>query len=226
MSTKTNTKSNVLTHRKLTGKVQEPSPKKDINDYPTPPWFMEKLEGILEPILALRSLNTVDVCCSDRNKKYPIGLTANGISCTAKTRKKLINDGVRVRKSGLEILWHKICSVCWMAAPYNNGLQKEFVQKAVIEAEAGVITVGLVQSNVDTKWFQEFIEYNKDCVFIHLQGRLRYLGADNQPSFGNTVVIFGIQTIPDSMRQEIRKMLKDQTKHVNAYNNAYNNKVA
>lgn len=43
----------------------------DINDYPTPIWFIDKLKDLLRPVIGWNDRQTVDLCCNARNVKFP-----------------------------------------------------------------------------------------------------------------------------------------------------------
>jgi hypothetical protein len=169
----------------------------DINDYPTPIWFIQKLKEILRPYIGWKDNQTVDLCCNKNNIKFPKGFTLKG------------SYGIipPLRGDSLQQDWHKYGKFGWLASPYNK-VQSQFIQKATEEAEKGMIIIALFQTNADAGWYKTYVSRNKNCEFIQTEGRLKYPQSKHQPSFGVTVAIFGIKrgTLPEEVIYDIETL--------------------
>lgn len=190
---KINTKSNIL-------KLKTD----DINNYPTPLWFIDKLKEILRSIIGWNDTDTIDLCCNKENVKFPTGFTLNG------------SIGIEPPLSGdsLQQEWYKYGKFGWLASPYDKS-QKFFIEKAMEESNKGMIIVALFQTNADSSWYKNYVWRNKNCEVIQLEGRLKYPQSKHPPSFGNTIAIFGIKrnSIPENIIDEIETLLVDYNKH-------------
>ena len=102
-----------------------------------------------------------------------------------------------VKDNGLDTQWLKRN---WMNPPYGQEIKK-WVKKAYQESEKGNLTVCLLPSRTDTKWFQNYVM--KADVVHFIKGRLKFINKsfpsydkDNlilSPApFPSCIVIFGL----------------------------------
>ena len=87
--------------------------------------------------------------------------------------------------NGLEQDWKK---VNWLNPPYGKEIGN-WIKKAYEESKKGNITVLLVPSRTDTKWFQDYCFKYGEVIFI--KGRLKFGGSKNSAPFPSAIVIFG-----------------------------------
>jgi len=154
----------------------------DVNDYPTPLWFINKLKDILRPEIGWEDSQTVDLCCNENNIKFPKGFTLNGS----------IGIDPPLRAQSLKQEWHKYGKFGWLASPYDKIQQGKFVEKASIEGNKGMIIIALFQCSTGSKWYKDFVWRNNNCETIQLEGRLNYPQSKTSPSYYISVTIFGI----------------------------------
>lgn len=103
-------------------------------------------------------------------------------------------------EDGLAMPWH---GVCFMNPPYGRQIG-HWVARAVAQIENGNVTtvVCLVPARVDTRWWQDNIEYASFIVFI--KGRLKFSGHTNSAPFPSALVVFG--AITDSQKAHLAKL--------------------
>jgi len=75
----------------------------------------------------------------------------------------------------------------WMNPPYGRTIAN-WVQKADDEAHKGNLTVALLPSRTDTRWFQDHIYRYYEVRF--LRGRLKFNDGDMPAPFPSMVVVF------------------------------------
>jgi len=153
----------------------------DVNDYPTPLWFINKLKDILRPEIGWEDSQTVDLCCNENNIKFPKGFTLNGS----------IGIDPPLRENSLKQEWHKYGKFGWLASPYDRS-QRKFIEKASIEGNKGMIIIALFQCSSGSKWYKNFVWRNNNCETIQLEGRLNYPQSKTSPSYYVSITIFGI----------------------------------
>jgi phage N-6-adenine-methyltransferase len=74
--------------------------------------------------------------------------------------------------------------VCWCNPPYGREIGK-WVKKAY---ESNAITVMLLPSRTDTKWFHDYIYGKAEIRFI--KGRLKFGDSKNAAPFPSMIVVF------------------------------------
>ncbi|QDH46534.1 putative N-6-adenine-methyltransferase [Aeromonas phage LAh_9] len=71
----------------------------------------------------------------------------------------------------------------WCNPPYSD--IGPWVEKAIEQVERGCVTVMLVPSNIDTKWFQRALESEYTRILIISGGRIKFIRADTQEPVGS-----------------------------------------
>lgn len=103
-------------------------------------------------------------------------------------------DKPRNLGNALEVAWRKFPSVYWCNPPYSKC--REFVAKAAQERQRGVLTVMLVPSRTDTRWFHEHVwdaQTHRPRPGIEvrfIKGRLKFGGASAGAPFPSMVIVF------------------------------------
>ena len=124
------------------------------NDYKTPP---ELYEMALEHFNLLVPKFCIDVCCTDNNIpafKYFV---------------KGINDG-------LKEVWN---GYCWCNPPFNEC--KKWIEKAYKEnKENGVKIAMLIPVRTETKYWHDYILFNKRVKIQWLRKGYKFLNKDNE----------------------------------------------
>ena len=133
---------------------------------------------------------TLDVCASADNTKCASFITAQ-------------ENALDRHWGSAEVLrgfpYLKLTSaVCWMNPPYSQPLMTRFIEKAIEQSKYGAITVFLLPSNVDQKWYHELI---KPYPHEFWQGRIKFEPPPgikpSSPRYGNIHgVISGVTTCP------------------------------
>ncbi len=108
---------------------------------------------------------TLDVCASAENHKC-----ARYFDIEA--------DGLKQDWSG---------DVCWMNPPYGREII-HWVKKAYEESLKGATVVCLLPVRTCTKWFHGYVYHKAEIRF--LEGRLRFVGAENSAPFPSMIAIF------------------------------------
>ncbi len=106
----------------------------------------------------------LDVCATSQNAKCEKYFTRN--------------------TDGLSHSWTKRN---WMNPPYGRVIAS-WVQKADYEAHQGNLTIALLPSRTDTRWFQDYIYRFYEVRF--LRGRLKFNDGDMPAPFPSMVVVF------------------------------------
>lgn len=89
------------------------------------------------------------------------------------------------RDNGLISLWY---GNVWCNPPYSN--IPEFVKRC---SEYDGLSVLLLPSRTDTKWFHDYIYKNPRCEIRFIRGRLRFQGAESTAPFPSMIVIYKAQ---------------------------------
>ena len=140
-------------------------------DYKTP-------ADLYKPLLQLAGIKRfhLDVCCSEKN----IPALWHYI------------DG---KHNGLIEKWQ---GYCFMNPPFSY--TKFWVQKAVEEANNGAIVFSVLPADrLETKYYQEYILNNKNCLFAFLPGKIGFIIPGQEleevkPSQKIMIAIFGNET--------------------------------
>lgn len=110
---------------------------------------------------------TLDACANDLNHKCPLYFNEE-------------TDGLKQDWSG---------HVVWVNPPYSQKVQDKWVKKCFEESKKSVVVM-LIPARTDTKRFHKYI-YNQPGVEIRfIEGRLKFVGAENHAPFPSMVVIF------------------------------------
>lgn len=84
--------------------------------------------------------------------------------------------------------WGKIN---FMNPPYSRGMNK-FIERAYLQwKDHNRMTVALLPSRTDTKWFHDYI-YGKAHIFF-MRGRLRFNDQPNPAPFPSMIVFWGVE---------------------------------
>jgi len=177
----------------------------DMNDYPTPIEFFNLLMDRIKENKIFGNVdydNFVDLCCSEKNRKFEKGLTIDGS----------VGIDLPLYGDSLKQNWNEIAPCGFLASPYKDknqrvSIQNRFSQKAFDESNKGMKIVAMFQSSTDAKWYHEYVILNPNCVYIQLLGRLKYPGTKNHPGYGNTIVLFGINKISKEDMDYIRTLI-------------------
>lgn len=108
----------------------------------------------------------IDVCASDTNCKVSLYFTK--------------------QVDGLQQKWF---GKCWMNPPYGREIYG-WVKKAYEESLSGVVTVALLPSRTDVRWFHEFCYKKPNVNITFLKGRLKFGGCTDCAPFPNMIVVF------------------------------------
>lgn len=87
-------------------------------------------------------------------------------------------------------VWHRDGKRIWMNPPYGRKIIN-WIRKAYVESQHGVVVVCLLPARTDTLWFHDLCTYG-DITF--LRGRLKFGGAKNSAPFPSMIVVFGERT--------------------------------
>ena len=131
------------------------------------------------PLDLIQKLSTVftfglDAAANEENHKF----------------KNWLGPGSSLKEDGLIANWAdfvKKDETVWLNPPYGRKLTPKWVNKALVEYEAGVNSVLLVPSRTETEWFSDAL-YAPALVLI--KGRLRFEGAEHTAPFPSCLVIF------------------------------------
>ena len=77
----------------------------------------------------------------------------------------------------------------WMNPPYGRDISK-WVEKAYNEGLRNKLTVCLLPSRTDTKWWHDYVL--KSDVIHFIKGRLKFNNTKNSAPFPSVIVIFGL----------------------------------
>lgn len=88
-------------------------------------------------------------------------------------------------ENGLLMPWEG--NTCWMNPPYGREIA-DWAAKAHREAGLGATVVGLLPARTDTKWFHQHVYGHAEIRFV--EGRVRFVGADNSAPFPSMVVVW------------------------------------
>lgn len=117
------------------------------------------------------------------NKEFHFGLDVCAIPENAKCHNFFTPE-----LDGLKQKWWGYGTI-WCNPPYGPQI-KEWVKKAIAEAEDGVTTVMLVPARTDTQWFHDYV-YRKPGIEIRfLKGRIKFGGAKYNAPFPSMLIIF------------------------------------
>lgn len=86
---------------------------------------------------------------------------------------------------GLLMPWAK---VNWCNPPYGNAIM-DWLAKARLEAGRGGVTVVLIPSRTDTRWFHEHVLGVADEIRF-IKGRLKFGGSKNSAPFPSMLIIY------------------------------------
>lgn len=83
---------------------------------------------------------------------------------------------------------------CWMNPPYSRGNINKFCKKAYEESQKGCTVVGLLPSDLSTKWYQNWI-FGKAHEVRTTARRVRFVDPDTgkqggSPRFGSIIVVW------------------------------------
>lgn len=137
--------------------------------------FSSKTDNWATPQNLFDSLNnefefTLDPCADDYNHK-----------CNKYYTKEI--DGLKQSWKGERIF----CNPPYGRVIYN------WVQKCYTEnIKNNVLSVMLIPSRTDTKWFHEFIYKNPNAEIRFLKGRLKFGESNNSAPFPSMIVIFKV----------------------------------
>lgn len=137
--------------------------------------FSSKTDNWATPQNLFDSLNnefdfTLDPCADDYNHK-----------CNKYYTKEI--DGLKQSWKGERIF----CNPPYGKVIYN------WVQKCYTEnIKNNVLSVMLIPSRTDTKWFHEFIYKNPNAEIRFLKGRLKFGESNNSAPFPSMIVIFKV----------------------------------
>ena len=87
--------------------------------------------------------------------------------------------------NGLLQRWY---GVCWMNPPYGRAI-RQWVEKAVAEAQKGARVVCLLPARTDTVWWHNYVLPHGHVHF--LRGRVRFEGAKHPAPFPSAIVVLG-----------------------------------
>lgn len=141
------------------------------DDWETPDDLFNKYDATYHFVL--------DAAADSRNHKTPEWLGPGGIE-----------------EDALTAAWPLSKGNIWLNPPYSRGLQKKFVEKAVLEADIFREITGyrdhhivcLLPARTDTKLFHEVIVPNGEVEF--LKGRIKFKGAKASAPFPSMIVVF------------------------------------
>jgi len=80
-----------------------------------------------------------------------------------------------------------VTTFAWMNPPYGKEI-KDWIAKADAETINNVVTVALLPSRTDIKWFHDYIYKKHEIRFI--KGRLKFVGGEGPAPFPSMFVIF------------------------------------
>lgn len=187
-------------------KIEPERTSDDVNDYPTPIEFVDLIFDIIKNIdPSIVRDDFMDLCCNSKNIKFNKGFTLNGS----------IGIYPPLEGNSLDHDWHKYGKFGWLASPYckEGSPQRNFSEKAVKEAKNGMFIIGIFQSNSDTDWYQDNIIYNPNCVYVQLRHRFKYPNTKSHPSYGITIVLFGINEISLKDRLSFSNLIDEYNKN-------------
>lgn len=129
-------------------------------DWETPPELFKQWDDIYH--------FTADVCADEFNHKV----------------KRYYDQ----KQDGLAQDWSK--EIAWCNPPYGRGVIDPWVAKAWESAQRGATVVMLLPARTSVGWFHKYIykQPNVECHF--LEGRLKFVGADNSAMFASMIVVF------------------------------------
>ncbi|MDP8173662.1 phage N-6-adenine-methyltransferase [Pasteurella skyensis] len=107
---------------------------------------------------------------------YKFLLDATASELNAKCKFFFTKEQNALKKDWFKILnsiWHK--QTVWCNPPYSKPLP--FVEKAIEEAEKGVVTVMLLNTDNSTKWFNLCVQHAAKIVFVTEQ-RITFLNPE------------------------------------------------
>ena len=101
-------------------------------------------------------------------------------------------------EDGLTQAWSPAYKSVFINPPYSQIAQ--WVEKAGYEAhghafDAAPVTVMLIPSRTDTRWFHGIVRYAQAIYFI--KGRVKFVGGKHSAPFPSMVVVFGSAETPE-----------------------------
>jgi len=137
------------------------------DEWATPPNFFNQIQKLVNIPLVL------DVCASHKNAKTECYLTKEDDALT-KNWKSIV---VREHQNATNPIVG-----AFMNPPYSKPY--DWCKKAAMEAEKGLIVVGLLNDDRSTKWYQEYIEDVASICFVPNK-RIAFLNDDGEIVKGN-----------------------------------------